>query len=170
MIALSTKTVSIKVDEQLLNDFKIKVAQSGKSLQDYMFYLINNDINPVTEEQQLKAIKEAKLSLKTAMRNLEFSEEKLVGGMNFLLKKADGLLSDYEKILKGCCDFPSLKRKALGMIDYVEEYLQIAIENHNNGIYIIKEKDIPTTTQNDDFYYKIFLEMLYEKRNSDFYI
>lgn len=72
-----TKTICIKMDEELLRNFKIKVAQSGKTLQDYMFNLINNDINPVTPEQILESVQDAKSCLKEVIDSLEQYEEKI---------------------------------------------------------------------------------------------
>lgn len=161
---MDTKTISIKVDERLLKDFKIKVAQSGKSLQEYMFDLINNDINPESPQQRFHTVNNAKILLKKAMRNLDMCEENIVSEAIFDTMGNTVSLSEYEKIIKGCCEHPCLKRIASSMIDYVEEYLRLAIENHNDGVYIIKEKDIPSMTPIDDFYYGIFIGMLEERR------
>ena len=77
------------------------------------------------------------------------------------------ITADYEKIINGCCRYPSLKRIAISMIDYADEYLQQAIENQTDGIYVIKEKDIPTMSPLDDFNYGIFLEMLDDRKEID---
>lgn len=73
----NTKTICIKVDEELLRNFKIKVALSGKTLQEYMFNLINNDMNPISTEDLLESVQNAKSRLKEALDSLEKYEEKL---------------------------------------------------------------------------------------------
>lgn len=72
-----TKTICIKVDEELLRNFKIKVAQSGKNLQEYMLNLINNDINSVTPEQILESVQDAKSCIKEVLDGLEQYEERI---------------------------------------------------------------------------------------------
>lgn len=73
----NTKTICIKVDEELLRNFKMKVALSGKTLQEYMFNLINRDLNPISLEDILESVQNARTRLKDALDGLEKYEERL---------------------------------------------------------------------------------------------
>ena len=156
------KTISIKIEEELLQEFKIKVAQSGKSLQDYMCELINSDINPATPQQKLQILASAEQSLNKALTNLEMYEKEIMRDAGAVSEKNESALSENERILKACEKYPAFKRVALYMIDYVEEQLKNAMENHNDGIYIINQKDLPVIDGDNHFDYQLFLEMLME--------
>lgn len=42
---MTEKTITIRIDEELHRKIKIKIANEGKTLKDYIVYLIKEDLN-----------------------------------------------------------------------------------------------------------------------------
>ena len=64
------KTICIKVDAEFFNDLKIHVAESGKTLQEYMNDLISKDLYPIPREELINALSETKEVLERALSQL----------------------------------------------------------------------------------------------------
>lgn len=47
-----TKTVTLRLEEELHRDLKIKMAQEGKTIQEYIIALIKNDMRQSNQEEK----------------------------------------------------------------------------------------------------------------------
>lgn len=58
------KTICIKVDAEFFRNLKTRIAETGKTVQEYMHDLIEQDLYPMTEEDRLENVLQIRTEIK----------------------------------------------------------------------------------------------------------
>lgn len=84
------KTICMKVDTKLFRDIKIRIAERGKTLQEYMNDLISRDLYPIPREELINTLSETKEILEQTLSQVNLAMENIESQLSDAYEFDDG--------------------------------------------------------------------------------